>query len=70
VPADSNDGATAKTFRQAVIDAIAKTDYNGVTGHHTFDQNGDTTNRFISVYSLDLNTQGKPDWIYKTGVTE
>ncbi|MDQ2903728.1 MAG: branched-chain amino acid ABC transporter substrate-binding protein [Ktedonobacteraceae bacterium] len=70
VPADSNDGATAKTFRQAVIDAIAKTDYNGVTGHHTFDQNGDTTNRFISVYSLDLNAQGKPDWLYKKGVTE
>jgi branched-chain amino acid transport system substrate-binding protein len=52
VPKDSSDSAGAKTFRQAVIDALKKTDYTGPTGHHTFDSNGDTTNKVISVYLL------------------
>jgi branched-chain amino acid transport system substrate-binding protein len=47
-----NDAATAKIFRQKVIDAIQKTDYSGLTGHHTFDKNGDTNNRSISLYTL------------------
>lgn len=51
-PANPNDSATAKTFRQAVIDAIQKTDYNGLTGHQSFDKNGDTTNLSISLYTL------------------
>jgi branched-chain amino acid transport system substrate-binding protein len=68
VPKDSSDAAGAKTFRQQVIDQIAKIDYTGVTGHHTFDQNGDTTNRFISIYKLGNNTSNKPDWIYVTGL--
>jgi hypothetical protein len=45
-----------------VIDQIAKIDYNGVTGHTTFDANGDTTNKVISIYkstatSWDFVTQ-------------
>ncbi|GHO55655.1 branched chain amino acid ABC transporter substrate-binding protein [Ktedonobacter robiniae] len=60
-PKDSNDSAGAKTFRQAVIDAMMKTDYNGITGHHTFDKNGDTTNKVISIYQVaDVNS--KPDF--------
>ncbi|HZO74454.1 MAG TPA: branched-chain amino acid ABC transporter substrate-binding protein [Ktedonobacteraceae bacterium] len=55
-PKDSGDAATAKTFRQAVIDAIQGIDYTGVTGHHTFDQNGDTTNRVITIKTIgDVN---------------
>ncbi len=61
-PKDSNDAAQAKTFRQAVIDAIAKTDYTGVTGHHTFDQNGDTTNRVISIYTIADNVNQGDGW--------
>jgi len=49
---NAGDAATAKIFRQKVIDAIQKTDYAGLTGHHTFDRNGDTTNRSISLYTL------------------
>ncbi len=53
LPAQSpNDIATAKTFRQKVVDALQKMDYSGLTGHHTFDKNGDTTNRSISLYTL------------------
>ena len=55
-PKDAGDAATAKTFRQAVIDAIQGIDYTGVTGHHTFDQNGDTTNRVITIKTIgDVN---------------
>jgi len=61
VPTDSGDAAGAKTFRQAVIDAMQKTDYTGLTGHHTFDQNGDTTNKVITEQQL-TSVNGKPDW--------
>jgi branched-chain amino acid transport system substrate-binding protein len=50
-PKSPNDTATAKTFRQAVIDAIQHIDYSGLTGHHSFDKNGDTTNTSISIYT-------------------
>jgi branched-chain amino acid transport system substrate-binding protein len=49
-PKDGSDTDGAKTFRQAVIDQIAKIDYNGVTGETKFDANGDTTNKVISIY--------------------
>jgi branched-chain amino acid transport system substrate-binding protein len=68
-PANGGDLAGAKAFRQAVINAIQGTSYDGITGHQAFDSNGDTTNKFISIYQLANNTSGKPDWIYKTGVT-
>jgi len=60
-PKDSSDTDGAKTFRQTVIDNIAKADYNGVTGHTTFDANGDTTNKVISIYKL-----GSSDWEFVT----
>jgi branched-chain amino acid transport system substrate-binding protein len=56
-PKDGSDADGAKAFRGAVIDQIAKVDYNGVTGHTTFDSNGDTTNKVISIYK-----SGKTSW--------
>jgi len=51
-PKDTSDSAGAKVFRQAVIDQVQKTDYTGPTGHHTFDANGDTTDRAVSIFLL------------------
>jgi branched-chain amino acid transport system substrate-binding protein len=67
-PTNSADLATARTFRQAVIDQIAKTNYNGVTGHQSFDANGDTTNKTISIYQL-ADVSGSPGWKYVTAET-
>ncbi|MBE3560054.1 MAG: branched-chain amino acid ABC transporter substrate-binding protein [Ktedonobacteraceae bacterium] len=61
-PANPNDTDTAKTFRQAVIDAIQKIDYNGVTGHHTFDQNGDTTSKTITIYTVATDVNVRDGW--------
>jgi branched-chain amino acid transport system substrate-binding protein len=66
-PANSNASAQAKTFRQAVIDAIMQTNYDGVTGHQSFDLNGDTRNKTISIYTL--GKVGVSDgWKYLTAV--
>jgi branched-chain amino acid transport system substrate-binding protein len=67
-PVDSNDATQAKVFRQAVIDAIQHIDYSGVTGHHTFDMNGDTTDKVIAIYQLAL-VNGKPDWKFVDQLT-
>lgn len=67
-PTNSSDADGAKAFRQAVIDQVAKTDYNGVTGHQRFDANGDTTSKTITIFQLaDVN--GKPDWKYADAIT-
>jgi branched-chain amino acid transport system substrate-binding protein len=68
-PQNSDDAAGAKTFRQAVIDALKATSYDGITGHQAFDSNGDTTNKIISIYKLAANRSGKPDWKYVAQVT-
>jgi branched-chain amino acid transport system substrate-binding protein len=67
-PVNSGDLATAKTFRQAVINAIQHISYDGITGHQSFDSNGDTTNKVISLYQL-AQVSGKPDWQYISAVT-
>jgi len=67
-PTSSSDSEGAKTFRQAVIDQVAKTDYNGVTGHQSFDSNGDTTNKTITVYQL-ADVSGSAGWKYVTAQT-
>ncbi len=59
-PKDSSDAAGAKVFRTAVISAIQGINFNGVLGHQAFDQNGDTTNRVITVYKVGVNPPGKP----------
>ncbi len=67
-PTSSSDTTATQAFRQAVIDQVAKTDYNGVTGHQGFDTNGDTTNKTISIYQLaDINSA--PGWKYVTAET-
>lgn len=49
---DANDTAGGAAFRQAVINALKQTNWNGVTGHTTFDANGDTTNRVFTIYDV------------------
>lgn len=67
-PATSDDSDTANSFRQAVISAMMKTDYQGITGHQSFDANGDTTNKTISIYQL-ADVSGQPNWKYVTAET-
>jgi branched-chain amino acid transport system substrate-binding protein len=62
-PTAADDSDAASSFRQAVISALMKTDYDGVTGHQSFDPNGDTMNRVISVYQV-TDADGRPDWKY------
>jgi branched-chain amino acid transport system substrate-binding protein len=68
-PQHSEDTALASAFRQAVITAIGGLSFHGVTGHHDFDSNGDTTNKLLSVYQLVANRHGRPDWVLATQVT-
>jgi branched-chain amino acid transport system substrate-binding protein len=72
-PKDSSDAAGAKAFRAAVISAIQGISFNGVLGHQSFDQNGDTTNRVITIYKVGTNPPGKPvsipGWNPVTAVT-
>src|SRR6266567_3512505 len=65
---DASDTAGGNAFRAAVIAALKTTDYNGVTGHTTFDMNGDTTNKVFTIYQVAL-VSGKPDLVSKAVVT-
>lgn len=68
-PAKSeSDTSGATAFRTAVISALKQTDYNGVTGHITFDANGDTTNKVFTIYKVAL-VNGKPDLQSESVVT-
>ncbi len=59
-PRDSSDAAGAKAFRAAIIAAIQGISFSGVLGNQAFDQNGDTTNRVITIYKVGANPPGKP----------
>lgn len=65
---NSSDSETARAFRQAVIRAIAKTSYDGVTGYQSFDTHGDTMNKIITIYQL-ADLSGTPGWKYLTEQT-
>lgn len=69
-PADSGDAEAAKTFRQSVIDAIKEINYEGASGAHSFDENGDTTNRNISIYTLSepANANEGDGWTFVESV--
>ena len=54
-----SDTAGGNAFRLAVIKALKQTDYQGVTGHTTFDANGDTTNKVFTLYKVAL-VSGQP----------
>jgi branched-chain amino acid transport system substrate-binding protein len=62
-PTSSSDSSTASTFRTAVIAAVQHIQYHGLTGHQSFDSNGDTKLEIISIYKLGLNDVNEPDWI-------
>jgi branched-chain amino acid transport system substrate-binding protein len=38
--------------RQAIVQAVQSTDLSGITGHVSFDQYGDTTNKVLTVYKV------------------
>ena len=59
-PQNSSDAAGGKAFRQAVINSIQNISFDGVLGHQSFDANGDTTNRVITLYKVGPNPPGKP----------
>ncbi len=68
-PQHSEDTALASAFRKAVITAMQDISFHGVTGHHTFDESGDTTNKLLSIYQLAANSHGRPDWSLTTQMT-
>jgi branched-chain amino acid transport system substrate-binding protein len=41
------------TVRQEIIQAVQDTDVEGVSGHISFDQYGDTTNKVLTVYKVE-----------------
>jgi branched-chain amino acid transport system substrate-binding protein len=59
-PQNSSDSAGAVTFRTAVIAAIQGISFTGVLGHQSFDANGDTTNKVITIYKVGANPPGVP----------
>ncbi len=59
-PSSSSDAAGAKAFRQAVINAIQNISFTGVLGPQSFDANGDTTNRVITIYKVGPNPPNVP----------
>jgi len=44
--------------RSQVLSQMAQTDYSGVLGHTSFDSNGDTTNKVITIYTVKNATTG------------
>lgn len=44
------DKLTTPEGKKAIIDAVKATDTEGITGHISFDANGDTTNKAITLY--------------------
>lgn len=60
--ANESDAAAGKAFREKVIAAIQTLKYEGgITGSHSFDANGDTTNGIITILQL-VAVGDKADW--------
>jgi branched-chain amino acid transport system substrate-binding protein len=49
---DANGGKLPDDARSKLIDAVQKTDLEGVAGHLSFDEFGDTTNKQLTVYQV------------------
>lgn len=60
-PTTAGNTAAAKLFRQAVINAVAKTSYDGVAGHYSFNANGDPVSVSIPILQLAA-VSGRPAW--------
>jgi branched-chain amino acid transport system substrate-binding protein len=54
------DKVTTTAGKQAIIAAVAKTNFEGVTGTVAFDANGDTTNKAITVYVVGADGTWAP----------
>lgn len=50
------DGKIPSDARSQIVDAVQKTSFDGIAGHVSFDQYGDTTNKQLTVYQV---TNGK-----------
>jgi branched-chain amino acid transport system substrate-binding protein len=61
-PTSGSDAAAAKTFREAVIAQVASINYVGLTGTHSFDKNGDTTSRVITIYTIGPDLDKLDGW--------
>ncbi|MCX4727218.1 branched-chain amino acid ABC transporter substrate-binding protein [Streptomyces sp. NPDC090052] len=46
------DGKVPSDARQQIVNAVQKTDFDGIAGHVSFDQYGDTTNKQLTVYQV------------------
>ncbi|MEE4541521.1 branched-chain amino acid ABC transporter substrate-binding protein [Streptomyces sp. V4-01] len=61
---DANGGKLPSDARAKLVEAVQKTDFDGIAGHVAFDQYGDTTNKQLTVYQVKNGT-----WTaVKTGV--
>ncbi|MFI1091402.1 branched-chain amino acid ABC transporter substrate-binding protein [Streptomyces sp. NPDC020917] len=49
---DANSGKLPSDARAKLVDAVQKTDFDGIAGHVAFDQYGDTTNKQLTVYQV------------------
>ncbi|MFF4405441.1 branched-chain amino acid ABC transporter substrate-binding protein [Streptomyces sp. NPDC001262] len=47
-----NDGKVPSDARGKIVDALSKVSFDGVTGHVSFDQYGDNTNKQLTVYQV------------------
>ncbi|MGW3033740.1 branched-chain amino acid ABC transporter substrate-binding protein [Streptomyces sp. NPDC001178] len=52
---EGNDGKVPSDGRKAVLDAMSKVKFDGVTGTISFDQYGDTTNHTMTAYKIKNN---------------
>ncbi|NUQ99780.1 MAG: branched-chain amino acid ABC transporter substrate-binding protein [Streptomyces sp.] len=48
----ANGGKLPSDARSKLVDAVQKTDFDGIAGHVAFDQYGDTTNKQLTVYQV------------------
>jgi branched-chain amino acid transport system substrate-binding protein len=52
---EGNDGKVPSDGRKAVLDAMAKVKFDGVTGTISYDEFGDTTNHTMTAYKVKSN---------------
>ncbi|MEV0169796.1 branched-chain amino acid ABC transporter substrate-binding protein [Streptomyces sp. NPDC050803] len=52
---EGNDGELPSDGRKAVLDAMSKIKFDGVTGQISFDEFGDTTNHTMTAYKIENN---------------
>ncbi|MDI3402925.1 branched-chain amino acid ABC transporter substrate-binding protein [Streptomyces cavernicola] len=53
IAVEENDGKLPENGRAAVLEAMSKVKFEGVTGNVSFDEYGDTTNTMMTAYQVD-----------------